>query len=430
MRITGSADQPDISGLVKITNANINLTMLRTPLTELALEASITQGTLTLGHLDAKNGKGKVSIQGKVFVRNGELDEIDARLQTDREYGLDLNLNDPEIRSEGGVLADLFITGNINAPNVQGRIALHDNDFYYMEDSAIPSKENWIKRIRWNMEVAVLDGVSYVNQLITAMLQPGSVLYLKNSIIDKDFLVSGRVVASRGSFDYINHEFRIEQPTYIEFKRTSFGLDPWLAFRGRLRLKDEELENVDIFLTFSGPLSLGINPVFSSEPERTQDEIRVLLGIEQPDVSGVDGRRKSENIMLRSTELISLLGLKPLTKEIREWFGLDIFTIRTPIVRNILERESLDALDPKRQLSIFRDTQFSLGKYLTSFMFVEYTLVLKDDIHNYGDVLPTHQIGLEFSFDFLNLGYLIKPTEKSGFGEYEQSIELRFRQRF
>jgi len=428
--LRGPAERPEVSGLARIENARMDLSMLRSPLTRLALQASVTQGTITLGYLTATNGSGSLSVRGKAFIRNGEVDDIDVRLQTDRKHGLDLDLVDPEIRSSGGALADLFITGNINAPHVQGRVALHDNEFFYMEDSAIPSKENWIKRIRWNLEVAVLDGVSYVNQLVTAMIQPGSSLHLKNSIIDKDFLVSGRVTASRGTFDYINHEFRIEQPTYIEFRRTSFGLDPWLAFRGRLRLKDEELENVDIYLTFAGPLSTGINPVFSAEPERSQDEIRVLLGIEQPDTTSADGRRKNENIMLRSTELISLLGLKPLTKEIREWFGLDIFTIRTPIVRNILERESLDALDPKRQLSIFRDTQFSLGKYLTSFMFVEYTLVLKDDLQSFGDVLPTHQVGLELSFDFLNLGYLIKPTEKSGFGEYEQSIELRFRQRF
>ncbi len=430
LHIQGSGEDPDISGSASIQDARFDLAMLRTPLTKFSMVASLTQGTVTLGSLAATNGRGALSVRGKAFIRNGEIDDIDVRLLTDRKHGLDLDLVDPEIRSSGGVLADLFISGNINAPTVQGRIALHDNEFFYMEDSAIPSRENWIKRIRWNMEVAVLDGVSYVNQLVTAMIQPGSSLQLKNSIIDKEFSVNGRVTAARGTFDYINHEFRIEQPTYIEFRRTSYGLDPWLAFRGRLRIKDEELEDVDIYLTFSGPLSAGINPVFSSEPERTQDEIRVLLGIEQPEKDSVDGRRKSENIMLRSTELISLLGLKPLTKEIREWFGLDIFTIRTPIVRNILERESLDALDPKRQLSIFRDTQFSLGKYLTSFMFVEYTLVLKDDTQNYGDVLPTHQVGLELSFDFLNLGYLIKPTEKSGFGEYEQSIELRFRQRF
>ena len=49
------------------------------------------------------------------------------------------------------------------------------------------------------MEVAVLDGVSYVNQLVTAMIQPGSSLQLKNSIIDKEFSVNGRVTAARGT---------------------------------------------------------------------------------------------------------------------------------------------------------------------------------------------------------------------------------------
>jgi hypothetical protein len=261
------------------------------------------------------------------------------------------------------------------------------------------------------------------------VLQQGSGIALRNSILDRDFNVSGLCTASRGTFDYINYEFRIEQPTFLEFRKTARGVDPWLTFLGRLRLKDEDQEDLDIFLTFSGSLAEGINPVFYSEPERSQHEIRMLLGLDPGESQYLDGEGSAQNLLFRSADILSLIGLKPVEKEIRQFLGLDIFTIRTPIVRNILERESNMLSEEGKKLSIFRDTRFSLGKYLFSFMFVEYTMALKDsnDPVNPGNVIPTHEIGLEFTLGPFNLGYAYKPRDNSTEIEYEHGFEFRFR---
>jgi len=434
-RVDGVRGKPDFSGILTIDSAAIDTRLLHKPLTEMSVQARFTNSVLYLDNLSATNGSGALYAAGQAVVRNGALEDIDARLRTDRKHGIDVDIDTENLKTSGEVLADLFISGSIEAPQVQGRLALHDNEFYYMKSSneRDPDRERIVNRVRWGLEIAALGGVRYVHPLVTAILQPGSGIMLRNSIIDGDLNVSGTVTATRGTIDYINHEFRVEPPTYIEFRNTVRGVDPWLTFQGRLRLKDEDYEDIDILLTFDGSLAGGINPVFSSEPARSQHEIRALLGLEQAEQRYMEsGDRAQESLISRSADVATSLVLNPLSREIRQFLGLDIFTLRTPLVKNFFENEMQLIPDKGNKLSIFRDFGVSAGKYITSFMFVEYSLILKDsnDPVRVGKLTDTHQIGLEFTYEGFNLGYAYKPSESSSKLEYEHGIEARFRARF
>jgi hypothetical protein len=434
-RIHGPHDAPDFSGTLMIDDAVFDTKFLRTPLTSLSVAARFTNDILYIDNVSATNGKGALYISGQAVARNKTLEDIDVRVRTDRKAGININIDGDNLKTSGGLLADLFISGNLDAPVVQGRVALQNNEFYFMSDGDRDSRDDdrFLNRIQWNLEVNALNDVRFVHPFVTALLQSGSGIVLQNSIGDPNFDVSGSATASRGMIDYINHEFRIEQPTFIEFRRTGRGVEPWLTFRGRLRIRDEDFENIDIYISFEGSLVGGLNPVFSSEPSRSEREIHALLGLEQTDVRYYDGARQQDDLLYRSADVISLSFLNPLSKEIRQLFGLDIVTIRTPFMRNFLERERGDQMfDDGINRSLFRGTRFSVGKYITDFAFLEGTVLLRESLEpvNPTKLIPALQIGFEVTHKSANFGVALKPVETNIELEYECAFEIRIRGRF
>lgn len=430
LTVSGPVQDPRVEGYLLAKEGRFTSTLFRKPVRNFNMDIRFTDGKVLVQRVSGRVGDGSFLLEGHCYLRQARLEDFDLRLRTDKQKGLDFNINDKDLKIKGNVLADLFIKGDPAAPDVYGRIALKDNDIGYWEDAPSGNQEPaYTQRINWNMEITALQGTKYINEFVRLGIKPQSRIRLQGRISDPDFLVSGRIDATWGVIDYLNHEFRLEGPNYLEFKRTRDGFDPRLNYKGKLRLRDDNNEDVTVYMAFSGSLKEGFKPVFSSDPYKPDDEIRALLGIERSQETVSDGQRTS--VLLKSTDILAALGLRVfVTRNLRKFLGLDLFTIRTPVFRNLLERDSLDLLDPRRDLSIWRNTQFSLGLYLFDFIFIEYTLTLKESVEDLGRLIPAHQLALELSFDFLNFGYQLKPTEKSLFKEYEHSLNMRIRTAF
>ena len=372
-------------------------------------------------------------VDGFCFLRRNRPEDLNFRFHTGTKDGIPVNLDVSGIKLRGRFYADLFLRGDPDGPALQGRVAIRDADVNYLGSSSSSgsgkSPEGFVDRINWHVDFTALDRVSYINPLVTVVLQPQSRIGFRNRMADSNFHITGRITAAHGALDYLSHQFKVESPTYLEFRKVTGGYAPWLTFKGSTAMRDEDQEQVTVYITYDGILSGDFKPSFHSEPMKTQAEVMALLGV-QSSTPDADQAKTKQNVLSKSTDLLASIGLAPLSRMVRKGVGLDFFTIRTSVVRYFLERESLDSLDPKRQLNILRDTQFTFGKYLTSFLFLEYTLSLKEDPGMRGDLVPAHQVGLELSFSPFNLGYSLRQTEKSGYNDFEQNFEIRFRKRF
>ncbi len=359
---------PDISGQLDITNARVHLAFLQNPIKPFSMRLVFSKERILLENFGGPSGRGSLSVAGSAFLRKGRVEDLDLRLLTDMARGLSIDLDAGDLKSRGGVRADVFIKGDPNSPEISGRISVHDNNFTYMEDSGPSNPDLFTKRIHWNLEVTALERVNYVYNLINALVKPQSRIMLRNRINDYNFSIEGRLDVSRGIFDYLNQEYRIQSPTYVEFRPKGHGFDAILNFRGSMKIRDAEGEDVTVYLGYSGPIDQ-ISPVYSSDPPMSQDELMMLVGVENISDESLE-ERLQQSLIGRSTELFTLLGLRYVTSDVRRALGLDMLSIRSPVFRYLYERESMDTLDPKRRLSVWRDTEFSMGKYLTDFMFV------------------------------------------------------------
>ena len=437
LHVQGPVDDVSVKGLFRVTAGSFLSPLLQKRVKQVAMNILFNGKKVEIRRFSGKCGDGSFLLNGYCYLRKNNLEDLNFRFATGRDKGLPVTLDISGFKLKGKVFADLFLRGDPDGPDLQGRVAVRDADIQYMggssgsgSGSGSGSSESVADRIRWHVDFTVLDGVNYLNPLVTAVIKPQSRIGFRNRMADSNFRIQGKLDVSHGSLDYVSHQFKLEDPTYLEFKRAGSGYDAWLVFKGKTTVKDDNQESINIYISFTGSLSGEIKPTFYSEPSKTDQEIKKLLGIQISSTDTVDDG-KSGNFLYKSTDLISSIGfLQPLSKEIRQRIGLDMLTIRTSVVRYLLERESLDSMDPKRQLSIWRDTQFTLGKYLTSFLFLEYTLMLKESTKTPGDLVSAHKVGVELSFSPFNLGYSLKQTQKSGYSDYEQSFEIRFRKRF
>jgi len=434
LHVQGPVEDVTVQGFFRVDAGSFQSTFLQETARKVVMDIRFLGNKIDIREVSASVGGETFLLNGYCYLRRNRVEDLNFRFATGRNKGLPVALDVTGFQLKGRVFADLFLRGDPGGPTLQGRVALRDADIYYMGgtsgSSSGSSSEGLAEGINWHVDFTALDGVNYVNPLVIAVIKPQSRIGFRNRMMDNNFRIKGRLDVVHGSLDYVSHQFSIETPTYLEFKRVGSGSDAWLNFKGKAVVKDEHQENINIYILFFGSLSGKLEPTFYSEPGKTDQEIKTLLGIQLAS-SGATSDKNSASFLYKSTDLLSSIGiLQPLSKEIRQHVGLDLFTIRTSVVRYLLERESLNALDPRKQLSVWRDTQLTLGKYLTDFLFLEYTLMLRESIETPGELLPVHQVGVELSFNPFHFGYSLRQTQESWNSDYEQNVEIRFRKRF
>jgi len=429
LKINGTLNAIKLNGYLEFNNGRLKTSIFQKDIEKFKLRINFIGNKIRLIKLYGKIGKGEIFASGSSFFRKDNIEDLNVRFRTDRKEGVKVGFDAGDLKAKGKVFVDVVIKGSLSSPKIIGRLAVSDNDISYMEDSG-PSKDSYVKHIDWHLDITAMTSVRYYYTIVNVVLKPGTGLKLRGRVWDPDFNVKGKIEIERGTFDYINHEFKIVSPTYLDFRKSPRVYDAVLNFKGKTVVKDVQGNNVNIYILYAGVLGIDdLKPKFYSEPSFSEDKIQQMLGVKLESDGG--DNKEQENIILESTDLISMLGLSTLvSKRVKSLLGLDVFTIRTSILRHLIEKDSLDNLDPEREMSVLRGTEFTIGKYLTSFIFIEYTLSLQSAANIVSELIPTHKIGIDFSFNLLNVGYKFKSTEESDFSDYEHSIEVNFRKKF
>jgi hypothetical protein len=166
---------------------------------------------------------------------------------------------------------------------------------------------------------------------------------------------------------------------------------PRLNLRARLREFESDGNRIDIFLVLQEARFDDLNPRFESIPNRSTNEILELLGQSIVSTgSATDGADTSVvAVASAATDVISRLGLLQTTtislgfsSVIRESLGLDVFTIRTNLLQNILF-EALPGISADTTASpiarYLDNTTMYIGKYLFDELYLQGMIHLRRD---------------------------------------------------
>ena len=428
---------------------------------------SIKNPVITVAENSATIGENRVSIVHESGRSTNATATMEATLEkwSIPHYRIDiLNVDDPisfwlplyfsNVNIEAKVQGSFAIDGTPIDENLYGDIVVSDAKINF----GVPTPPIWVvEKFRTAIDMTLRTGknVSFVypneeTPILRATLADDQMVDIKVVIPSMATTFSGELGLRSGEIYYIQKNFYVTEGS-LKFppigSTFSEGGMPLLNLRARLREFDSEGNRVDIYLVLQDAAFDNLNPRFESIPMLSTNEILELLGqsiVASPTV-GESGLQSVVTIASAATDVFSRLGLLQgttislgFTKVIRESLGLDVFTIRTNLLQNIL-LEALPGLSADSFLSpiarYLDNTTMYIGKYLFDNLYLQGMLHFRQDTVKGGnpflanDLKIETELSVEWTNPLATFSLFTQPEELSVFDFFDTmgfSITKRF----
>ncbi len=336
-----------------------------------------------------------------------------------------------------GTLAEEKIYGDITVPN--GKIAFN-----------IPELPIWfLPKTRTSVYLNFTSGKNitfvYPNEespIVSATVADNQKLSLSISAPSMASILQGDIALRSGEIYYIQENFYITEGSLV-FPKGQVGnleaAEPRINLRARLRKFDLEGNRIDIFLILQNDSLTSINPRFDSFPLRTNNEILQILGqnllntnfAENPD----GGFQSVLSAASAATDVISRLGLIQgggitfgFSSIIRQSLGLDVFSIRSNLLQNILI-EAIPGMSNDVSMSpisrYLDNTTLYIGKYLLDELYLQGLLTFRRDFTGTRssflaeDLAIDTELSIEWLNDLATFSFFTQPEELSIFNLFD-----------
>lgn len=180
--------------------------------------------------------------------------------------------------------------------------------------------------------------------IMTAYIKEGDEIRFLYDTRYKNASVSGNINLKGGEIYYFNKSFYITDGSF-NFPSNSFN-EPRLSLRAKLTDFDSNGNKVDIFLVLNNSTLDNINPHFESYPQKSTSEIMAILGnviISETGEESGTGLGTLANLFSSGIDIMGRAGVinnnfstRSLTDSIRENLNLDMFSLRSQLLQNVL----------------------------------------------------------------------------------------------
>lgn len=228
------------------------------------------------------------------------------------------------------------------------------------------------------------------------------------------YTAKGTTGVQGGEIYYFDRSFIMKKGS-ITFNEDQNTFDPRITASAEVRESDPDTgEVVKISLNADGTLS-HFSPHFTSDPPRTETAILAMIG------APILNRAESQGLGMAALVYSDILSqnwiLRPFEEKVRQVLNLDMFSINTQILPNLLAEKlfnvSVNPLD---------NTSVSLGKYIGNDLFLEVLVglqqqplpsgtasVLSSSVVNGLGLQPDVELSLEWATPFFLLNWTFQP---------------------
>nr|WP_319755799.1 hypothetical protein [uncultured Sphaerochaeta sp.] len=271
------------------------------------------------------------------------------------------------------------------------------------------------------------------NPFIQATITENQNINFTYDHITDDFVIDGNLSFRSGEFYYFQKNFFITEGSLSLHTDALSGqntIQPTINLRAKLTDFDAQGNRVDIFLVLRESSLTNLNPQFESTPPKDVNEILEILGqsILPTGAYGQVNLYSVASLAAAATDVAERLGYLQtsqstlLTDSIRISLGLDMFSIRSNILQNILidalPGGSLANLSPLARY--LNNTTIFMGKYVGEQFFLQALIHLTATDGTKATrtfISPDLSLDLELSLDWQNpigtFSFFTQPNELS-----------------
>lgn len=430
VQLGGLYTDPEFSGFVEIDDFSLSVPdFVPHPITATSFTIKADQNEFILEEGNLSCGKALASIDAEVVLERWAFSSLALKFKTLNGNSIegDIKLPFAEIRAGVGGELDLDITSE--DISLSGEVGTDNAVFVLTDVTAFAddsSEEDKGKSsMNYIVDLDLLMGpkteIYYPNQnnpLFRGLVSTQAPVHIGLDTYTDSFSLKGDLSIRGGEVLYLNRNFYIREGR-MTFNETESNFDPTLTVRAEIRERDADGAQLKISLVSENQRLSKFEPRLISEPNRSEDEIRKLLGAAIFVESGSTATDALGQVAAGGIDFLLQNSLfRQIENRLREFFHFDIFSFRTPFFQHALLqifRNNSGNTDPSNFLD---NTTVYIGKYIGTDLYLDamfrlvYTSGSGLDGSSGGLVLQP-EIGLELPAPFATIRWSIAPDVTS-----------------
>jgi len=413
LHIAGDFRDPVILGDFKILDGEIAFVGTKEILKNINASLDFETGVI---RVDTKTGIGRTTLFVNGNMEYGGWLPTRLNLHLNNDFTTPLRVSIPQF-VDGEIALSLDITGEVLSPTVKGIINIMNMSFTNWPTGDAGGL-GFLSKLKWDVDMIFKGNNRYYNDFVQGEVKRDSSFNFKwdgNSLF-----VKGRGEAERGNFIYMGAEFTL-------MKGASYTVDTSLEgekaeMRAYLDAKGvAKIGKTTLTLVFSGEMGK-IEPVLTSEPPLSKEQMMLLLNPQYANLSSqqIDVLLKDQAITLLAGTLESKI-TRPFEGAVRRTFRVDVFKVRSEMIKGIIKATSSSAVTPLSFLTPLEGTSVEVGKYIAENLYVDYKAILQSE-------KVTSEWGVEYAFvKDMKMRYAFRPKEDPLKTEHEVFLEMGLR---
>jgi len=440
IHIGGPFVDPDFSGSLKLEKIHVGLdNYLKNPITVDSLTINADQNMFTLkdGRIRCGNAEARLDID--VELEQWSLASLLLNFKTlgGKTIAGDIKLPFASISAGiGGNLAveltpeDISVTGSVSTENAIfsltdvtaiGSDSSDSNDSSDSDEDKTPSKKmNVIVDLDFMLgpktEIYYPDKN---NPMVRGLVSAQTPIHIGLDTYSETFSLTGGLALKGGEISFLGRSFYLREGR-LDLKENESDVNPEISFRAELRERDADGSPIKIILSADKQKLKNLNPRLTSEPNRSEDELRNLLGSALFSIGDLGTETFTASELLGQVAaggidfLIQNSLFRQLENRLREFFHFDIFSFRTPFFQQALLqvfKNETGNIDPSNFLD---NTTVYIGKYIGTDLYLDamFRLVYAQGSSldgTRGRLVLQPEIGLELPSPFATIRWSIAP---------------------
>ena len=287
--------------------------------------------------------------------------------------------------------------------------------------------------------------------ILRASPEMGTVLTVFADTLTGQYSLNSDITIRSGELYYFDRSFYIRQGSLV-LRESEQKFEPRLNARAEIRDRTDS-GPVTISMIVENESLFNFVPRFEANPILTQLEIYSLLGQNLGGITGSEDADAAQRFILSSaTDILAQLvmnseffnqfiSVRQIERQIRNFLGLDMFSVRTKILQNAVSNVNITGSDPvdrnSRVGNYFDNTTVSIGKYIGQYMFIQGMLWVRNDerITDYGGLRLEPEVSIEMQNPLFNIRWSFFPgaqgnSNPENWGVKDNSITLLWSRSF
>ncbi len=422
MRVRGALNDPDLYGILQATGVIVDSPLITERVGPVAFPVVFDEKTLTLERTRAERGAAPLEVSGTVRIEQWVPVAYDIGVRTTTPEGVPVDYRFGPILVAGTAHGGVRISGDQIGTHIAGDLGASGARVFIAAAESPPAWEP----LTVDLAVATGRGVELTwpsegLPILNMLADADQTVAIRYDGFTGDYSVVGDVELRGGDLFFIDRTFYLRNGL-VSFTEDEARFDPTVTVRAETRERSDD-ETLSVYVDVDSRLSMfdPQNVRISSDPPRPRPQLEAMLGAP----FGTPTTDDDVNLLALAGGAVSQFGLVgPMERDVRRSLDLDLFSIRTDIVSNLL-RAPLGVTRP----DLLDNTTIVVGKYIGDDLFFEGRMrVESDDASAISELRTSLEFSLEWPTPFFLLEWSVLPSLTDPFQTDNQlSMSWRFK---